>query len=87
MRQQARSWVLIVALGTMQAIAGARHDTSSRSSTPIWRRILIALGKTTFLLVKRATGNIRIARPKICVQCRDRTKASMKNLEIVNKVK
>jgi len=41
MRQQARSWALISALGTMQAIAGARQDTSSRTSTPNWRRARI----------------------------------------------
>lgn len=41
MRQQARSWTLISALGTMQAIAGARHDTSSKTRTPNWRRTRI----------------------------------------------
>jgi hypothetical protein len=41
MRQQARSSVLSSALGTMQAIAGARYDTKSRTSTPNWRRIRI----------------------------------------------
>jgi hypothetical protein len=30
--------MLISALGTMQAIAGARHDTSSKSNTPNWRK-------------------------------------------------
>ena len=29
--------MFICALGTMQAIAGARHDTSNRTSTPNWR--------------------------------------------------
>jgi len=38
MRQQARSSVFICASGTMQAIAGATHDTSNRTSTPNWRR-------------------------------------------------
>src|SRR5260370_23622168 len=41
MRQQACSSVFICALGTMQAIAGARHDTSSKTSTPNWRRTRI----------------------------------------------
>ena len=43
MWQQARSWVLISALGTMQAIAGARHDARSKTSTPNWRRTGISL--------------------------------------------
>jgi hypothetical protein len=34
-------------LETMQAIAGARHDTSSRTSTPNWRRIRIAYTRLT----------------------------------------
>jgi hypothetical protein len=34
MRQQARSSVFISVLGTMQAIAGAKQDTSSSTSTP-----------------------------------------------------
>lgn len=41
-RQQARSSALICVPGTMQAIAGARHVTSSRTSAPNWRKICIA---------------------------------------------
>jgi hypothetical protein len=37
MRQQARSSVFISALGTRQPIAGAKHVTSNRTSTPTWR--------------------------------------------------
>jgi len=42
MRQQARSSAFISVLETMQAIAGAKHDTSNMNSTPNWRRIRIA---------------------------------------------
>jgi hypothetical protein len=41
--QQARSLALICASGTMQAIAGATHDTSKRTITPNWRRRRIPL--------------------------------------------
>jgi hypothetical protein len=41
-RQQARSSAFICALGAMQAIAGARHETSSKTSAPNWRKICIA---------------------------------------------
>ena len=41
MRQQARSSVFICASGIMQAIAGATHDTSNRTSTPNWRKAFI----------------------------------------------
>jgi hypothetical protein len=43
MRQQARSSVFIAVLETTQAIAGARHDTSRRTSTPNCRKIRIAV--------------------------------------------
>jgi hypothetical protein len=37
-RQQARSSLFICASGTMQAIAGARHVTTSKTNTPTWRK-------------------------------------------------
>jgi hypothetical protein len=38
MRQQARSSALICASGTKQAIAGAKHETNSKTNTPNWRK-------------------------------------------------
>ena len=38
MRQQARSSVVISALGSIHAIAGATKDTSSSRTVPNWRR-------------------------------------------------
>jgi hypothetical protein len=41
MRQQARSSVVISALGARQAIAGATQDTSNSRIAPNWRRNFI----------------------------------------------
>lgn len=42
-RQQARSSILIAVVEATQAIAGARHDTSRRTSTPSCRKIRIVI--------------------------------------------
>src|SRR5258708_10703168 len=73
MRQHARSSVDICAPGIIQAIAGVRHDASTKTKTPNWRRAPIRLSSipeirdpTPIGVFSQKCVDLKIVLPSMC---------------------